>query len=374
MDIGVRLSELARVTGAPAPVVSVYLGTRWSDEHQRERVRVFLKTELRAARARGDDRIAADLDWIESQAAGLVDQARFPDAPGVALFACGALGLRDVVPVPAPVENAFVVADAPFLRPLVAIAESAPPVLVAFVDARSARLVPMGPEGPREAVTLESDVPGHHSRGGWAQLAQARYQRHIQVHRGRHFDAVAAALQDLVSEAAVRWIVLAGETRALAAFRQHLPAPLADRVAGTVAGARHEADRTLVDRAAELVAARTREADAAALEAVLTEAAKGGRAVAGVEETLDAVNRGAVHRLFVLSAFAQAGRACRACGALQSGAVGPCRMCRQETSAVDLGEVAMERVLSAGGQGQVVTDHGGLDRVGGLAASLRYPL
>jgi hypothetical protein len=34
----------------------------------------------------------------------------------------------------------------------------------------------------------------------------------------------------------------------------------------------------------------------------------------------------------------------------------------------------MERVLSAGGQGQVVTDHGGLDRVGGLAASLRYPL
>ena len=43
----VRLSKLKASTG---PVVSVYLNTRWTDEHQRERTRLFLKGELRRAR------------------------------------------------------------------------------------------------------------------------------------------------------------------------------------------------------------------------------------------------------------------------------------------------------------------------------------
>ncbi len=50
MDFNGRLVELSKIAGAPAPVVSVYLNTRWVDEHQRDRVRVFLKNELRKAR------------------------------------------------------------------------------------------------------------------------------------------------------------------------------------------------------------------------------------------------------------------------------------------------------------------------------------
>lgn len=43
----VRLSKLKASTGS---VVSVYLNTRWTDEHQRERTRLFLKGELHRAR------------------------------------------------------------------------------------------------------------------------------------------------------------------------------------------------------------------------------------------------------------------------------------------------------------------------------------
>lgn len=169
-DFTGRLARLARTTGAETRIVSVYLNTRWSDEHQRARVRVFLKNEIHSARAR-EAALAEDLDWIEEQGELLTAQERLPASRGVALFACGALGLREVFAVAAPFRPLFVVAVSPFLTPLVAAVESMGGVLVVFVDGESARLIPLGPEGPAEAVILESEVPGRHRQGGWALLA-----------------------------------------------------------------------------------------------------------------------------------------------------------------------------------------------------------
>ena len=50
MDLRARMAELAKIGKTEAPVVSVYLDTRWSDEHQRDRVRIFLKNGIAKAR------------------------------------------------------------------------------------------------------------------------------------------------------------------------------------------------------------------------------------------------------------------------------------------------------------------------------------
>ena len=52
-DMKTRLATLAKIAPGRHRVVSVYLNTRWSDEQQRERVRIFLKNELRRARELG---------------------------------------------------------------------------------------------------------------------------------------------------------------------------------------------------------------------------------------------------------------------------------------------------------------------------------
>ena len=220
MDLRDRLTELARIESAPTPVVSVYLNTRWADEHERERARIFLKNELR--RARGSDGLrahAADLDWVETEGATLIDQTRFPDAHGVALFACHGLSLREVVVVRVPFEDRMVVAATPFLLPLAAVLEDVPAAVVVFVDAACARLVPLDATGPGEEVVLEVEVLSRDSHGGWAQMAQSRYRGHMQDHRDRHFEAVAESLAALVDGHGVERIVLAGEPRNLAEFR-----------------------------------------------------------------------------------------------------------------------------------------------------------
>jgi peptide subunit release factor 1 (eRF1) len=376
MDVSARLTELAKMRGVRGtPVVSVYLNTRWGDEHQRDRVRVFLKNEIRKARkSAAAGRIEADLDWIQAEGDALIAQSRFPEAHGVALFACRGLGLREVIPVRLPFENAFVVADVPFLLPLAALLEKTPSALVVFVDGESARLVPLTTEGVGEEVALESEVPGHHRRGGWAQLAQSRYQRHIQDHRGRHFEAVVEALIGLTEGNGVRRILMAGEPRTIAVFQKRLPNRIAERVVGSIAGARHESAAVLVGRAAPFLAHLRGGEGVDAVEAVLTEAAKGGRAVAGLEETLEAVARGAVQRLYLLEGFSQPGRLCVECGGLQSGGDAACRLCGKPTRVAELGGAIVGRVIATGGKVETVQIHQVLARVGGVAALLRYPL
>lgn len=370
-----RLAELGRIRGAASPVVSVYLDTRWSDEHQRDRVRVFVKNEVRRARAAADSPdLLSDLDWVEAQTGALVNQAAFPEANGTALFACRALGLREVLPIRVPFEDTFVVSERPYLRPLVDALTESPEAVVVFVDGEVARLVPVDAGGVGEEVRLEQALPGRHRRGGWALLAQSRYQRHLAEQRDNHLKATAQALLQVVEQGGARRIVLAGEPRTVAALREHLPRAFGDRVVGTVSGVRQEPAAVLVGRATGLLGVVEREEEAAAVDGVLTEAAKGGRAVAGLEMTLTAVQRGAVRRLYLLKTFHHSGMACRRCGSLQAGGAPTCALCGEPSTPVELGEALTDRVVETGGTVETLAGHQALAERGGVAAQLRYPL
>ena len=204
-------------------------------------------------------------------------------------------------------------------------------------------------------------------------LLQSRYQRHIQEHRARHFDAVAAALADMVEQQGLRAVVLAGEPRNLAVFRGHLPATVAAAIVGTIAGAHYEAASALASRALELLRHVAASDQAATVDSVLVEADGGGRAAAGVDATVEAVNRGTVDRLYILKSWDEAGRVCPACGALQRGANTTCRWCGKPTNAVSLGEEIVRRVLAADGTVESTCGPCRPRAVGGIAALLRYP-
>lgn len=371
IDIRNRLAALARWEPTGTPVVSVYLNTRWADEHQRERVRIFLKNELKRARDARRAR-AEDLDWIERQGQALIEQSASPDAHGVALFACRAAGLAEAFPLRVPFEDAFVINDAPYLPPLATVVDETPGSLVVFVDGTSARLIPLTSAGAGDELTLEAPVEGRHRNGGWAALAQGRYQRHIEEHREQHFAAVAAAIAEWSDREGAERIVVAGEPRMIAMLREHLPERALRKVVGIVSAARYESASVIVHRAEELLVLADHSREGAAVDSVLTEAAKGGQAVDGLEGTLEAVNRGSVRHLYVLREFRDFGRRCEACAALQRGLAGGCAYCGHETKPVPLDEAIIDRVIAAGGAVTRVERHAQLAQRGGIVALLRY--
>jgi hypothetical protein len=88
MTLADQIARLSKPTESTGPVVSVYLNTRWTDEHQRERTRLFLKGELRRARQGSlAEGLGSALDWIQTEAEALIAQADHAAAHGVALFA-----------------------------------------------------------------------------------------------------------------------------------------------------------------------------------------------------------------------------------------------------------------------------------------------
>ena len=375
MDLMTALDELGKISKAPTPVVSVYLDTRWADEHQRDRVRVFLKNELARARRAASNRAAdSDLDWIESQGTALVGQATLPKAVGVALFACEGLGLREMLSVRVPFEDAFVVADTPLLRPLAVLAEAAPAALLVFVDAERARLWTIIAAGVGAEVVLEAETEGHPRAAGGPEMAQTGYDRRRGAAREHHFDLVAKRVAALADSEGIERIIVAGEPRNIALLRKALPPLVAERIVGEIAGSRHESRDAFVRRAAELLPRAEGQREAEEVEAVLVTAAKGGKAAAGVEATLEAVNRKAVHRLYLLREFCEPGGVCMACGDLRRGSHELCRLCGKLTRPVDLAEAMAHRVIAPGGTVAAVSAHAALGAAGGVAARRRYPL
>jgi protein required for attachment to host cells len=368
------LQRLARVVPSETPVISVYLHTRGHDEHRRERVRVFLKNECRRLAAMAAGGAEAELAWITEQGERIVSEALYPEAESVALFAGGAPALQEAIPLAVAVPDTFVVADTPRLRPLVTAVAETPHALVVFVDGERARLITLSDDGTTDEVVLEhSDaVVGHHRRGGWALLLQSKYDKHMRVHRDRHFTAIAEALAATAGRYGTTAVVLAGEPQMLATFRPHVPPPLAKTIVGEIAGAHYEPAAAFAARALDVIRLAAGSAQALSVDGVLVEAGGGGRAAAGVDAVLDAVNRGTIERLYLLEEFAESGATCGACAAVQRGAALVCRWCGKPTRAIDLGEAMVHHVLAAGGMVQGVRVHAGLIRAGGVAALLRY--
>jgi peptide subunit release factor 1 (eRF1) len=271
-----------------------------------------------------------------------------------------------------PFEERFVVDEYPDLGPLAALLDEQAPALVVFVDGETARLIPVTATGGDEEVRLAGDVPGHHRRGGWAQLAQSRYARHIETHRARHFDAVARAVTAVVDARRVRQIVLAGHEDQVSAFRDHLPDRLQRLVVAAIHAARWETACAIGQRGAERLALEERSDEVEDVDDLLTAAAKGDRAVAG-PGTLAAAGRGAIHRLYILAGFRRQGRQCEQCGTLaEIGAT--CPRCGDPTRDTELGAALVDRVLRTGGSVEMIAQHAGLAAAGGVAARLRYSM
>ena len=373
MDLRHALIELAKLPPAPTPVVSVYLNTHWADEQQRERIRIFLKNELTEAR-RADEAsraAAADLDWIEQEGALLCSREIAEEAHGAALFACEAIGLRQLVTSRVPFDDLFVVDAGACLRPLAEARDVAPPALLVFVDAESARLLTLTPAGLGQEVDVESNVPGHHKQGG---SAADRLQRHFHEERARHYERVAQHVIAAVDERGVRNVVLAGDSRNTTLFLRDLPGRVSRHVIGTVPGTHYEPIDALAGRALELLARVDREGEVADVDAALVTAAKGGKAAAGVSATLAAANQDAIYRLYLLKGWTAPGRKCMHCGMLGESFTWSCPVCGGEAQTVELGEAITQRVIVASGDIEPVSGHEGLAKVGGIAADLRHPL
>ena len=320
---------------------------------------------------------------VQKLRAWLLEHSDWDDgARGLAIFLSNARDLFEVFKVAVPVSSTVAIEATPYLEPLAVLAPSRA-VCVALVERDRARIF-CGNEAALEEVADERDeeVPGRHDQGGWS---QPRYQRHIEDHVDRHLSDVAARLLDLYKEGRVERLVIGCTEELLPRVLDHLHSYLRERFAGRI---EVDVKTASADELQELVAAVLEKEDERReeelFERLRREMAVAGRAAYGLEGTLAAMNEARVEVLFTKPDLTEPGVICPKCGwlgvaphpggnPLAEAAGSECPLDGEALEHTgNVVEKAVERAILLSAETCVPRFHDDLDRLGGIAALLRF--
>ena len=367
-----ELRNLAVRADSAGPFLSLYIDTNRNDESQKDRIRVWMKDEARRIREAigGNGEIDSSLQKGITQIQTYLDNSLEPTTRGLAVFVCPSEDVFIPLQLPVPVAPQLKIGTRPHLRPLMELRQSYPPVLVALVDAKSARLFEL--EFGRVLFELDlehPDMPRRHDQGGWS---QANLQRHVQDHVNRHHKEVAETLSRLVDQEPVRAVILSGQERNVANFRNFFPKRVEERVIGTLRlDIRSSAEE--ITAAAQRLIGQTRDASTTErLELIEETAQKNGRGALGVAAVVDALNQRRIDTVFLSPQAEAQGWKCPSCGTIGHLIPLGCPVCSKPVVTADLIEEIISAAEKEDAKVEFVNSGSVLDRYEGIAAALRF--
>jgi peptide chain release factor subunit 1 len=248
--------------------------------------------------------VRADLDRVR----GFFDDvANLPRTRGVALFACGARDLWEVVPLPHVHRARFAIAPTPLVLELVALEEEFGTIAVALCDRTSARFFIVTAYDVQELPDLIADATRAGRFHGERRVASGgvmaggpgeyRYHQRIKTEKHRHYAGVADQLFRLNTQRPLTGIVLAGVGVDAAAVLPHLHSYLHDLILGVVRLNPKSATPAEVRDAALALREERERAWERAHATAAKEGYSTGWAVNGIDHTRRALQRGQVRTL-----------------------------------------------------------------------------
>jgi peptide chain release factor subunit 1 len=382
MDMKSEIKKLVRIEEGQYPFLSFYLNTTWDDEQQRERIRLFIKNQLKKGydQFKGPDfegwqkAYTEDQQRIEKYVGGLVRQVYNEETKGIAIFSCSGQGVFLTYPSMTPYENECFISDHPILRPLVRHSSQYQDTLIVMVETDSAKLIEVSLEGVLAEFSIENYVPGRHDQGGWAQM---RYQRHIKDHMDKHHKEVAQQLIELFDSGKWKKIVLIGQDRIVANFKTFLPERVRQHIVDAFSVDFAEGKSRVVLHAFERLLNKEKEEVVSQIQGIAEKALKQGMATLGLNRTLEVLNKGQVYTLYLLTSFSSRGEKCLQCGFLNvihfsENLSVRCPLCKGKTKSVDLGEEMTRLTLRQDGEVKWVEENPILRENDGVGAALRF--
>src|SRR5881296_2542316 len=243
------VERLSRVSPGAYQVVSCYLKLEPRDK-TRGKYLIKIKNRIREALAALErqvlDRalraqVAADLEHVQAYFA---EPTRLPPARGIALFACGALDLFEVLPLPHVHRSRLAVGPVPLVRELVALEEEFGTILVVACDRTGARFFAVTAYDVAElpGLTAGATRPGKFhgerqaKRGGVLAGGYGEHNYHMRIRqeKHRHYAQVADRVFQIHTQRPLAGLVVAGIGVDAAALLPHLHTYLHDLVLGVV--------------------------------------------------------------------------------------------------------------------------------------------
>lgn len=304
MALTEQLERLAAFEPAPYPVVSLYLDTR-PNQHGRDQHQAFARKELKARsqtyQANSPERESLDRD-VE-RITRFLENELDPASNSVAIFACSAGELFETVQSSGVIpEHALHIGDRPHLYPLARLESQSPRYAAVVTDTNAARIFVFAAGevvADREVKNVKTRGT---SQGGWS---QARYQRHLENFHLHHLKEVVEALDRVVKDEDISYILISCDEVTLPLLREQLPKHLADKVVDHIRVEAHAAAADILKAATDAMQKVNDETDREKVTAAIDAYRAGGLGVVGPEDTLAALINGQVDELLITANLQQ---------------------------------------------------------------------
>ena len=299
-----HLDRLLAFEATTLPVISLYLNTQ-SDKHGRDQFEQFVKKELqgraRTYPASSPERQSFEEDEMKIQ--NYLDSELKAAANGVAIFACSGAGLFEAVQLNAPVDdNRLYVYNQPHLYHLARLDDEYPRYAALVTDANSARIFVFGLGETLESEQVKGKKVQRVKVGGWS---QARYQRRVENAHQSHAKEVIETLGRIVRNEGIKHVIVAGDPQIVPLLRDEMPKELTDKIVDVMKLDLKASDQDVFQATLERMREEDSKTDAEKVDRLFREYRAGGLAVAGPQDTLEALANGQVDELLISTSLEQ---------------------------------------------------------------------
>ena len=293
------LARLMALEATAFPVLSVYLNTQPDQHGHAADPLPLLHRELKALartwQASSPQRHSFDRDAerILSYAGASID----PAARGVAIFACwGAQEFFETLQLRTPINDNRVSADdLPDLFQLALVDERYPRYAAVLANMTSARIFVLGLGQVLAAEQINGERVHGVKEGAWT---QERYQRRQGNARIEHAKEVAERLVHLVREDKINHIILAGEPVVIPLIQKELPREMSALVEVMRLNF-HASEEDVLTATLKKLSEDEVKSDRGKVERLMQQYRARRLAVAGVQETMAALENGQVDELLI---------------------------------------------------------------------------
>lgn len=292
-----------------------------------------------------------------------------------AVFACAAKNIWREYELPANLPGTQIHVDRQFhLRPLAQLLGASPLLGVVLVDSHRARIFDLRLGELNERDDLFHPVPRRGRSDGFGGYDGGHAQRRVEDEVRQHFKNVAETLKDLIENNVFEKWILACQDAHISMFEQQLHPYVSQALIG-----RFHADLAHVNRdeirgeAQRIVDKWQSDRRREKIDQALSESRSNGRGVTGLRRVLRSLEMGEVQTLLLGDSLQGHAVECTGCGHIDAHLVSFCPMCGRATQEiVDVGEAILPWVIRRDVETFYVKDDSEFDRVGNIAALLRF--
>jgi peptide chain release factor subunit 1 len=287
----------------------------------------------------------------------------------VAIFVSQPMDYYAAFGLPHKIKESMVVDTSPYIRPLAQLVDEWENYGLILINNNEAEMFLVSMGALKDQKRLAAHIMNKHKKGGWSQMRFNRLRREAIDHFQKK---VREALEDFIGKEKIAGLLIAGPGEAKIHFKNSLTPHLKDQVLTTLDYDMDDPTEKLVEAATEEVAKIERMKSAQAVERLRGEILKGGQAVYGIKETVEATREGKAELLVLSKELKPRGWICENCQVVELGSKDKCPYCQSKTSEVDVLEEILEFAERAGTNIEFVGDNPMLEALGGVGAILRY--